>query len=250
MYRRTITRSPRRTSVVPVVAVALGLAMCGCSGDPSGEASTGATRPTIASEPGDAASATQPHLTGDAAALEPGAYQFSFLTRSGAQPPDAVVEVPDGYLQGDDGADWYVVSDDGEEFLGLWVIDRVDHDACLHEDADAFDPGPSVADLAEALVAQRSTRAAAPELVTLSGHAGLYVELAGPPDLSDCGKYPGLWRHPERPIYGGGQVDRVWILDVDGRRLAVDASYGPGSTAAERNQLTSMVDSLEFVAAG
>ena len=83
--------------------------------------------------------------------------------------------------------------------------------------------------------------------MALAGHRGLYVELTGPGDLSDCGKYPGLWRHPERPIYGNGQVDRVWILGVDGRRVAVDASYGPRTTAAERDQLTTMAASLELL---
>jgi hypothetical protein len=228
----------------------LSLALGGCSGGSTTDRSAGGTRPATSSDPGNAASAAPPHLTGDATSLTPGSYQFSFVANPGVESPDAVVEVPGGFVEGDDGDDWYVVSEDGERFLGLWVVGQVDHDACHREDADAFDPGPSVEDLADALVAQKSTRAAAPEPVTLAGHRGLYVELASPRDLSACGKYPGLWRQPERGIYGDGQVDRVWILDVDGQRLAVDASYGPGSTAAERHELTSMVDSLEFVAAG
>lgn len=125
----------------------------------------------------------------------------------------------------------------------------VDRDACRHEEADAFDPGPSVEDLAHALVAKKSTRASTPERVTLAGHRGLYVELASPRDISTCGKYPGLWRDPERGIYGDGQVDRVWILDVDGQRVAVNASYGPRATAVEQDNLTSMVESIKFVAA-
>ena len=247
MDRGSMNRSPRPTSVVPVIVVTLSLALGGCSGGSNGDGSTGTTRPATSSDPGDAPSAAPPHLTGDAASLTPGTYQFSFVANPGVESPDALVEVPGGFVEGDD---WYVVSDDKEEFLGLWVVGLVDHDACLHEEADAFDPGPSVEDLANALVAQTSTRAAAPEPVTLAGHPGLYVELASPRDLSDCGNHPGLWRQPERGIYGKRQVDRVWILDVDGQRLAVDASYGPGATAVERDQLTSMVHSLKFVAAG
>jgi hypothetical protein len=240
------------SAAVTVALVTLDLGLSGCTGSSNGEeTSSHATAPaSVSSDPGDATSSAPPHLSGQGAPLTPGTYQFSFVADPGVESPDALVDVPTGFVEGDDGYDWYVVSDDGDTFLGLWVIDEVDHDACLHADADAFDPGPSVEDLADALVAQKSTRAAPPEPVTIAGHPGQYVELASPRDLSGCEKYPGLWREPERPIYRNGQVDRVWIVDVDGQRLAVDASYGPGSTAVERDQLTSMVNSLEFVAAG
>ena len=42
----------------------------------------------------------------------------------------------------------------------------------------------------------------------------------------------------------------MWILDIDGQRIVVNAANGPTSTASERDKLTSMVESLEFVAAG
>jgi hypothetical protein len=161
--------------------------------------------------------------------------------------PYALVEVPSGY---EHETVWYVVSNDGGEFLGLWTVGQVDRDACLHGEEDSFDPGPSVEDMADALVAQKSTRASAPEPVTLAGHHGLYVEVASPRDLSRCDPQPGLWNHPGgRGIYNGGQVDRVWILDVDGQRLVVDAAYSAKSTASDRDDLTSMVESLEFMGA-
>ena len=46
-----------------------------------------------------------------------------------------------------------------------------------------------------------------------------------------------LWNAPWNPSgttdrfqQGAGQVDRLWILDVEGRRLLIDATYVPGST--------------------
>jgi hypothetical protein len=60
---------------------------------------------------------------------------------------------------------------------------------------------------------------------------------------SACGEPPIL---SPRGIYSDDQVDRVWILDVDGQRRVVNAAYGPRSTAAERDKLTSMVRSLKF----
>jgi hypothetical protein len=185
---------------------------------------------------------------GEDAALTPGIYQFTFLANPGVETRDALVTVPSGFK---DGAEFYVVSSDGDAFLGLWTVGHVDGDAChpgIDHPIDPIIPGPSVEDLADALVAQKSTSASAPEPVTLAGHHGLYVELASPRDISKCGKDPALWGDPGgRGIYSDHQIDRLWILDVDGQRLVVNAAHGPSATTSEIDELTSMVKSLEFV---
>jgi hypothetical protein len=43
-------------------------------------------------------------------------------------------------------------------------------------------------------------------------------------------------------------VDRLWILDVDGQTLVVDAAYGPETPTTVRNELMAVVETLEFVA--
>jgi hypothetical protein len=163
--------------------------------------------------------------------------------------PDALVDVPLGY---DDEATWYVVSHDRQQFLGLWTVSRVDPDACRRRWHDVYDPGPTVRDLADGLVAQRSTRSSTPEPVTLAGYRGLYVEVASPRDLRGCGPDPGLWTSGTtggRGIYGDGQVDRVWILDIDGQRVVVDAGFSAKSSDTAVAELTSMVESLRFAPA-
>ena len=195
----------------------------------------------------DPAPATTPaHLSGSDKDLAPGTYQASFLTDTGHASSDALLEIPAGFRDGDD---WYVVSADGDTFLGLWVVGKVDRDACLDDERDAVDPGPGVQDLVSALVDQRSTQAPAPTRVTLDGLEASYVELTGPRDLTRCDDHPALWRSPERPLYYGGQVDRVWIIEADGERLVVDASYARSATQQERDALTAMVESLELVPA-
>jgi hypothetical protein len=183
------------------------------------------------------------HLVeGPTTPLAAGAYQFSVFANPGVEVPDAVVQVPSGF---DDEAAWYIVSPDQQEFLGLWTVGLVDRDACRDGGDDAFDPGPSVEDLSDALVAQRSTRAAAPEPVTHAGHRGLSDELHSPADMSRCDPQTGLWGDPGgRGIYNDGQVDLVWILDVDGQRVVVNAAYTPKSSASDIDKLTSMVESL------
>ena len=49
-----------------------------------------------------------------------------------------------------------------------------------------------------------------------------------------------------RGIYGDGQVNLVWILDLDGQRIVVDASYSARSTRSDIDKLKSMVGSLQF----
>jgi hypothetical protein len=50
----------------------------------------------------------------------------------------------------------------------------------------------------------------------------------------------------DRYQQGPGQVDRLWILDVEGRRLVIDANYRPGSTDHDRANLQRVVNSIVF----
>ena len=232
-----MNRTARRATVV-VVLVAACPALAGCSDDPE----TG---------PGSASTGTEPpvHLRGNETVLSPGTYAFSFITNPGVTTPDALVDVPEGFVQGGEGNDWYIVSTDEDAFLGLWTVGKVERDACLRPTHDSVTPGPAVEELADALAAQESTDATEPEPVTLDAYDGLYLELTGPSDLGACDAAPGLWTDPGgRGLFSDEQVDHLWILDGDGQRLVVDASYGPTATADERDALTAMVDSLHFVA--
>jgi hypothetical protein len=245
------------TQAAGLIAAALSLLLGGCGGSPdTGES----TRDTTSSTPQGTSSTAQngndsgasvspPHLVeGPATPLKPGTYQFSVLANPGVAPPEALIEVPHGFV---DEAAWYVVSPDQQQFLGLWTVGLVDRDACPSGRGRQFDPGPSVEDLAHALVAQKSTRASTPKPVALAGQEGLYLELSSPHDISRCEQTGHLWGYPGgRGIYNDGQVDLLWILDVDGQRLVVNAAYTPKSNAADIDKLTSMVDSLEFARTG
>ena len=90
--------------------------------------------------------------------------------------------------------------------------------------------------------------------ITLDGHSGLYLELHVPRDikLSDCapGQYnvwvsdPGGGRYLQEP----GQVDRLWILDVDGNVVVLHATAALDVSRAWRQRQTAMVESVRFVA--
>jgi hypothetical protein len=236
---------PKPSEVAPTLVVVLGLLLSGCSDDPDRAAASADGPVSEASEADDASTTAPPHLEGDATLLSPGAYEFSVSTARGRRDSGAVIDVPNGFVDGDD---WYVVSEDQDAFLGLWDTRTVWRDACVRPHDDELAPGPGVADLADALVAQRSTRATPPEPVTLAGHEALYLEVTGPRDIGTCGPMRGL--ADTRGIYTDGQVDLLWIVDAGGQRLVVDASYGPTATAEERDAVTAMAESLRFEAAG
>jgi hypothetical protein len=234
-------RAAKPTAVVAATLVAGCLTLAGCSDEP-------ATRAGASSSEEDTGAPAR--LQGNGTLLSPGTYAFSFFTNPGVTTPDALVDVPEGFVQGDDANDWYVVSTDEDAFLGLWTVGRVERDACFRPTHDSVDPGPEVEGLADALVTQESTDATEPAPVTLDAFEGLYLELVGPSDLDACDATPGLWTDPGgRGIFSDHQVDHLWILDGDGQRLVVDASYGPTATPDEREALTAMVESLHFVAA-
>jgi hypothetical protein len=99
--------------------------------------------------------------------------------------------------------------------------------------------------------------------VTLAGYAGTYLEWSVPADMKSSAfsefdacdvdstgardfnswlVYGQGYRYEEVP----GQVDQLWVLDVNGQRLVVDATYSPGTSQGQRAELEQVVDSLRF----
>jgi hypothetical protein len=125
----------------------------------------------------------------------------------------------------------------------------------------ALDPpvGPTVDDLATALVAQGGPGTAAPTDVTIGGYSGKKVELSIPADvdIATCdleNTFPvfGRWSPAGYPsggqpwTYGKGQRDTVYIVDVDGTRQVIDTMYLPGTSAADLAELEQILASIRF----
>ena len=205
-----------------------------------------------------------PTADGDVA-LEAGTYAFDFtrLDAPGKPFPRVLVTVPDGWS----GFRGFGVDSHGGSrfnFASFWNVEDIYANPCHWLDPSVH-PGPTVDDLASALAAQPLRNATAPVSVSLGGYAGQYLELSIPNGIafSNCDKDPSdgqsyfeswtgnvLWNAPyestDRHEQGPGQVDRLWILDVEGRRLVIDASYMPGATAQDRADLQQVVDSIRF----
>lgn len=147
--------------------------------------------------------------------------------------------------------------------MSVWEISRVPMHPCRWKGTEVR-PGPTVDDLVETLLAQRLRDPSAPTDVTLAGHEGRYLEWSVPADrvVTDDGQFRGCddggdgledfvswWGtdYGQRYQQDAGQIDRLWILDVDGQTLLVDATYMPDAPAADLQELEQVVASLRFV---
>ncbi|MEP6639217.1 MAG: hypothetical protein ABJC39_07685 [Chloroflexota bacterium] len=115
--------------------------------------------------------------------------------------------------------------------------------------------GPTVDDLANALVAQEGPGAKPAAAVTVGGYPGKRVELTIPDDVDtktcDEGDF-GRWSPINDPshygpfTYGNGQHDTVYIVDVGGTRWVIDTNYLPGTSPANIAELKALVASIRF----
>jgi hypothetical protein len=180
--------------------------------------------------------------------------------------PDDVVPVPITFTVP---AGWY----------STWAIEKVDTDATTTGDqhvditfgtvtdsyrdpcrwsTTAIDPqlGPTVQDLVDALGAQvgRNTTRGTP--VTLDGHAGQRLGFDWPADIDpatcDFGEYRAWTAGGGSPPQDASRANTmgrhsvVWIVDVDGLRVVVEAVQPIGISAAVEAEVQAIVDSIRF----
>jgi hypothetical protein len=125
------------------------------------------------------------------------------------------------------------------------------------------DPGPSVDELVGALVAQATRHATKPTDVTLAGQTGKYLLWSVPADMvvtgdadfegcdtqdnghSDFVSWMGSGEG-ERYQQVAGQIDQLWVLDVSGQRLVIDATHTPNARPADQAELAAMIASIHF----
>jgi hypothetical protein len=123
--------------------------------------------------------------------------------------------------------------------------------------AGTLDPpvGPTVGDVAAALVEQAGPIDATSSDATLGGNRGKKVEFSIPSDFDHSSCDEGVysrWEAASEPgdlggwIYGGGQREAVYIIDVDGQRLVIDTMSLPGASAADLAEFNQILASIRF----
>lgn len=112
-----------------------------------------------------------------------------------------------------------------------------------------------MADLAQALVAQKGAVTSKPVPVAVDGHHGLYLtyQVAKGINVWKCEAHafdifstgPGAWYLED----ASRERAAIWILNVDGERLILGWVAVPGVTRAQMRQMTRMVETAHFVEA-
>ena len=273
--------SPSTTRWLAVIGILFTVAACSAAGqEPSStltpnptSASSQAPSPSLAvSTPTLASTPTPASTSTPTASLAPGPTPLAVgphaahVIGTGSYPGWTVV-VPAGWY---DGGGYFVLKYPTNGVpspvigLSVWDVGQVFRDPC-HWQGQGVDPGPGVAALVAALVAQPMRNATKPTDVTLAGYKGRYLEWSVPADIKssapsefDACDVDREGHHDFQGWLGNGmgnryeqvpgQVDRLWVLDVRGQRLVVDASYSPDTTQADRDELAQVVKSLRFAA--
>jgi hypothetical protein len=177
--------------------------------------------------------------------LQPGTYR---LTSAGL---NALITVPAGWRNF---GQWGVNGGSSDDmFILFWPypddFNEVYTDPC-NWSTTIIDPpvGPTVDDLANALAAQAMRGDAVPTAVTIDGYEGKYLEMSVPTDMDLASCDEGEFRSwAGRYHQGPGQIDRVYILDVDGQRRVLTVNYMPGASEAELAELQAIVDSIDIL---
>ena len=153
----------------------------------------------------------------------------------------------DGY-EGDD----VVFGSDGGQGISTWAVRNVFAHPC-HSNNTLLDPpiDSSVDGLVGGLASQKGHASTTPTDVEMDGYAGTYMEMTVPAgiDVADCdhGEFR-TWAPPHgccRDLEAG-QRDLLWIVDVDGNRLVIDAALGPQTTDQDRADRIHMVKSIQI----
>ncbi len=183
--------------------------------------------------------------------LKAGTYAFGPLFDASGKPfPSVLITVPVGWNSFEGFAVQSLSDTPRELAVSVWNVVDVYANGC-HWLGPMIHPGATVDELAAVLAARPLRNATAPVAVRLGGYQGKYLEWSVPVDanFSDCdGSLFKTWSGAAGDRYqqGPGQVDRLWILDVEGHRLVIDATYMPGSTVQDRADLARVVNSIAF----
>jgi hypothetical protein len=128
-------------------------------------------------------------------------------------------------------------------------------DACHWATTTPDTPATTVDDFVAALSSQASRDASEPADITLGGYTGKSITLRAPDDadITDCDPgFSGSWSCGDEEVSpcgyhsGPGEIDTVYILDVDGVIMAWNTKYYAGTPAEDLAELEAIVQSASF----
>lgn len=126
-------------------------------------------------------------------------------------------------------------------------------DPCRMESTKPETPATTVEEIVAALVAQASRDASEPEDVTVGGYPGQVITLHVPGDINagacEGGRFASFGIGQDelaRYHQGPGQIDELWIVDVEGSVVILDTMYRPNTPAELIDELRAIAASATF----
>jgi hypothetical protein len=163
------------------------------------------------------------------------------------------MEVPSGdwVSNGDFGIDKSVgVGPSGAGFI-FWTDDAngVFSDPC--RSVKAKEAGPSAAELAAAIAHIPGTEVVSgPSKVTVGGRPAQFVAIRIPDDIACSPEEFYLWYDSSNDVAryatAKGSTIRVWIVEVDGARVQIDAETYKAASSRPDREIKAMINSIRF----
>lgn len=253
-------------AVALVAAVLIGAQLLGAPnvGGPGIDDSSPAAEPTATPEP--------------TASAEAGSSPNPFVVTNTDAPVLTTVAVASRGWSPLQGLDGITKNDDGldpPESVGAallawaWPAGTGFHvygDPCLWSTTIPETPATTPDEIAAGLAAQAMSDATDPVDVTVGGYPGKTITLTVPmsfhlPDATreekfgDCDEdvygFYGVEgeSEPARNAQGAGQIDELWIIDVEGAIVILDGSYSPATPDDLVEEVRAMAESATFEAA-
>lgn len=126
-------------------------------------------------------------------------------------------------------------------------------DPCQWKSTTPDTPATTVDEFAAALAAQASRDASEPVDVTVGGYTGKSLTLHVPDDavFADCDEgqfsaYGFEGDDPSRWQQSPGQIDEMWIVDVDGHVVHFEATYRADTSAELIEEIRAIAESATF----
>ena len=131
-------------------------------------------------------------------------------------------------------------------WMPIWSVDNVASDPCAHTAAPV---ATSAAALAAAVASLPGTDViTAPTDVVVGGRPAKHVVIKVRDDIACAPRQFQMWADHGifRWATALGQTNRVWIIDVEGKRVWIEAETYEGADAKLGQEIQQIVDSVQF----
>ena len=166
-------------------------------------------------------------------------------------PMKVSVAVPDGWSTD---TNWVVIGPNGNQApsgmaIRFYIVKNLlVHPLSPSDGAISPPVGPSVDDLVKAMVNHHDWTTTGPSPITIDGYVGQVVHVTLPAGTSAATPFYLSGDELGGDVYGwvAGQVFDIYVVDVGGKRLVIDAFHYPGTSAADLAAQQAILDSVQL----